>query len=219
MAGELQASFRTGVTCYFLVRDRNGNIWNAPTSTFVTYVTGSYSGFPITATEQGTASAYYTGNFPSAAAPGAYNAVLKQQLGANPAETDTTVDAGSVDWNGTNVAQLADIAVSGVIDPIILPRNWMVKNYPLYLKQSSDHITPLTSGVVSGQISKDGGAFGVLQSGAFTEVGLGVYNLQALTSGDLNCNTCTLVFTATAVSGGASDPLVQSFLLQRVSGH
>ena len=94
----------------------------------------------------------------------------------------------------------------------------MIQNFPIYLVSATDHVTPFVSGVISGQISRDGGAFGALQSGAFTEIGLGTYKLQALTSGDILCNTAALVFTGTGISGGTSDPRVFTLLLQRTSG-
>lgn len=218
MANELQGSYVHGATVYALLRNRNSQIWNNATSAFENYSTGSYSGYPITATEQGAASAYYAGSIPASVPPGTYAALFKSQQGANPAETDPTVDAGPVDWNGTNVAQLSDIAISGSVLPIQLQRGAQILNYPIYLKSSADHVTPFTSGIISGQISKNGGAFGVLQSGAYTEVGHGVYSLQALTSGDTSCNTMALLFTGVGISGGACDPLLQTFILQHASG-
>jgi len=219
MANELQGSFADNKQCYFLIRDRNAQIWSTVTNSLTSYLSANYSGYAITATEQGT-SAFYVGNFPSTAGPGDYGVIMKQQLGADPAETDPTVDVGTVPWNGINVAQLADIQVSGVaLSPIMLPRGWMVQNFPVYFRSSADHVTPMTSGVVSGQISRDGGAFGPLQSGAFTETGLGFYSLQALTSGDLAANTISLLFTCNGISGGAADPVPQSYILQRISGH
>jgi len=218
MANELQGSYVHGATVYALLRSRNAQIWNNSMSAFEGYSTTNYSGYSISATEQGVASAYYVANMPASVPPGTYAALFKAQQGSDPAETDPTVDAGSVDWNGSNVAQLSDISVSGSIQPIQLQRGVQIKNYPIYLKQSSDHISPFTSGIVSGQISKDGGAFGPLQSGAFTETGHGLYALQALTSGDLSCNTMSLLFTGVGVSGGACDPLVQTFILQHASG-
>lgn len=196
-------------------------MWNTVTNTFVAYATANYSGYVITCSEQGTASAYYTGTVPAAVPAGIYSIVMKQQLSANPAETDTTVVVGDLNWNGSNVAPLSDTATSGqlgVLSPIRLARGTMVKNYPIYLKSASDHVTPLTSGTVSGQISRDGAAFGPLQSGTFTEIGLGWYSLQSLTSGDLLANTAALLFQAANVSGQVSDPLAQAFILQRTSG-
>jgi hypothetical protein len=124
------------------------------------------------------------------------------------------------DWNGATVG-LADLATSGqigLVSPMRLARGVGILNFPVYLKSSADHVTPFTSGVVSGQISRDNGSFGALQSGAITEIGLGHFNLFALTSGDLLANTVRLHFTATGISGGSSDPLPISLVLQRTSG-
>lgn len=216
MANEIQYSFTHGQTTYALIRNNIGQIWNNPTSSFQSYQSANYSGYPIAGAEQGAASAFYTASMPAACPAGSYNVVAKQQLSTNPAETDPTIDAGSVNWNGSSVAQLSDIPTSGTVQPIQLQRGVMISNYEFYLRSSADHVTPFTSGTCSGQISKDGGAFGPLQSGAFTEVGLGFYRVN-LTSGDLSCNTMALLFTATSPVG-ASDPLPQTFVLQHASG-
>lgn len=219
MAGEIQVSFVAARTLYFLVRDRTGQIWNG--SSFGAYATGSYTDYDVAMTEQGTASGYYVGTFPAAIAAGVYSIVAKQQLGGTPAETDTTIGTGDYHWTGTVTVQLSDVATSGQIGqgfPARLARGTMIQNFPIYLKSSADHVTPLVSGVVSGQISRDNGSFGALQSGAFVERGLGFYELQALTSGDLLANTVKLLFTAVGVSGGAADPVPISLVLQRTSG-
>lgn len=220
MAGEIQVAYQAAATVYVLIRNRNGAIWNG--STFETYVTANYATYTVSLTEQGSASGFYAGTFPAGiTTPGVYSIVAKRQSGGSPAETDSTIATGDLQWNGSTTLPLSDTATSGQIgqiSPIRLARGTMITNFPLYLKSSLDHITPFTSGVISGQISRDNGSFGALQSGAFTETGLGWYNLQALTSGDLLANTVRLHFTAVGVSGGAADPLPMSFILQRTSG-
>lgn len=219
MANELLWSSVTGQNCYALVFSRTGTVWNG--SAFETYATANYTTYDVAASEQGTASAIYAASFPSSITAGVYNIVAKQRLGATPAETDPTVAVGDFQWNGTVQLPLSDLSTSGQIGqigPVRLARGTMVLNFPIYLKSAADHITPFTSGSVSGQIKRDGGSFGALQSGAFTETGMGFYNLQALTSGDLAANTVALLFTATGVSGGTSDPLPMSIVTQRVSG-
>lgn len=219
MANEIQGSFITGSQVYALVRSTTGTILNTATSGFTNYATSAYSGYAITATEQGAASAYYTASMPSWVPPGSYNVLFKQQLGANPAETDPTVDVGSIEWNGSAVAALSSIATSGNISvPVQLQRGVMIQNYTFYLRSSADHVTPFTSGLCSGQISKDGGSFASLASGGFSELGLGFYGVT-LTSGDTSCNTMGLLFTANGVNGGSSDPLPQTFIMQHSSGH
>jgi len=221
MASEIQASFASQKNLYALIRGYSSNIgqiWNG--AAFAVYASVNYASFPIALVEQGTASGFYTGTFPSAIVAGTYSVVVKQQIGGSAAETDPTVAAGNIDWNGANPTPLSDLATSGQlgqIGPVKIARGTMVKNWPVYLKSASDHSTPFTSGVISGQISRDGGNFGALQSGAFTEVGLGFYS-TTLTSGDLLANTVSLLFTGNGISGGPCDPLPMSLVLQRVSG-
>jgi hypothetical protein len=93
----------------------------------------------------------------------------------------------------------------------------MVTNFPFKMVSSLDHVTPFVSGVVSGQISKDGGAFGPLASGIINEIGLGWYR-TTLVSGDLLCNTAALSFSAVGISGGTADQRDFSLVLQRTSG-
>lgn len=219
MAGELQVSSVTGITLYFLIRDRNGNIWNTVTNGFEVFAGANYANYTIAGTEQGTAG-YYTGTMPSQIPAGTYAGLAKRQAGASPAQGDATVGGNNVEWNGSALAPLSDTATSGQvgqIGPIRVARGVMIQNFPLFLKSAADHVTPLTSGVVSGQIARDGGSFGALQSGNFVEIGLGWYNVN-LTSGDLLANTVKLHFTAVGISGGASDPLPIGIITQRVSG-
>lgn len=219
MANEVMFTFQSAKTMYFMVRNRVGQIWNG--SAFESYTTANYSTYVNTASEQGVASAYYTGNFPSGIPAGAYSIVAKQQLGGSAVESDPYIAEGDFQWNGVSPLPLSDLATSGQIGqlaPIRIARGNMVQSFPFKLVSAVDHITPLTSGICSGQISRDGSAFGPLQSGGFNEIGLGWYSVQALTSGDLLCNTAALVFTANAVSGGPSDARDFGFITQRTSG-
>lgn len=214
MAGEIQASFQAGKTCYFLVRSRTAQIWNG--SSFEAYTAGNYATYPISLVEQGTASAFYVGTFPATITPGVYSIVAKQQISGTPAETDPTIAVGDYQWNGSVTVPLSDLATSGQLGqlvPLRPARGVMILNFGFKMVSAADHITPLISGVISGQIARDGGAFGPLQSGAFTETGLGWYNLQALTSGDLLANTAKLVFT-----GAGADQRDFFLLMQRTSG-
>lgn len=104
MAGELQLPYLTGQTIYFLIRNSTGSIYNG--STFESYDTGNYATYDIAATEQGTASGYYTATFPVISA-GIYNVVAKVQAGASPAETDFNAGEGDVQWTGTAVVPLS----------------------------------------------------------------------------------------------------------------
>jgi hypothetical protein len=221
MAGEIAFDFQAGATCYVNIRNRtSGYIWNGASFEAYSQLSGNIFSYAVAVAEQGV-SAHYVGNFPAAIPAGVYDVTARQKVQSPYLETDRVVAAGEVQWNGTVVPPLSDLATSGQVGqlgPLRLARGVMVQNFPVYLKSSADHITPFTSGVVSGQIARDGGAFGALQSGAITEVGLGWYNLQALTSGDLLANTAKILFTAAGISGGLSDPCPVGLVLQKVSG-
>lgn len=224
MAGEVQVSYQSQKTVYALIYSpaSGAMVWNTSLSGFQTYLSQNYSGYPLSLSEQGT-SAYYVGNFPSVIPPGDYNVVAKQQVATDPAESDPVVGQGDLQWGGSSLGplSLSDLATSGQVSqflPTKVARSTMVRNFSLYLKSSTDHVTPFTSGVVSGQIIRGSGTWGPLQSGLITEMGNGFYNLLALTSGDLDGETVSLLFTANGVSGGTSDPLPLSFVLQKSSG-
>ncbi len=223
MAGEIQCSYKAAVTLYGVVRSpqSGGMVWDNVSGYFTTYNTTLYSNYSVSLTQQGTASAYYVGNFPTGIAPGTYNVLAKQQLGGSPAEADPTVAQGQLEWNGTRPLPLSDLVTSGQFAqsfPIPIAYGTMVRDFGIYFKSSVDHVTPFTSGVVSGQIVRGSGTWGPLQSGAFVEVGNGFYNLQALTSGDLAATTVKLLFTANGISGLSADPVAMTIVTQRVSG-
>lgn len=222
MAGEIQWSHAAGFTEYALIRNRIGQIWSTSggTGAFETYATANYADYGIAGTEQGTASAYYAATAPTALPAGTYGMSAKRRVGGSNAETDPTVANGNFEWNGTVALPLSDLATSGQLgqlSPMRLARGVAISGFMFDLVSAADHITALTSGVVSGQISRDGGAFGVLQSGTFTEVGLGFYRVN-LTSGDLLATTAALYFSAVGISGGSADPRRFSLVLQKTSG-
>lgn len=222
MAAELQVNAGSGLTIYALVRSATGTIWNGVS--LESYVTANFANYKIASTEQGSASGYYVATFPSGLTAGTFNITWKQQNGGSPAESDTTIAVQTFSWNGSGETNLAGAATSGQVGtylPLRMFRGGMVQNFPFKLVSSADHVTPFTSGVVSGMISRDGGAFTVLQSGTaiagYQECGRGWY-VVSLTSGDLNANTAALSFTAVGVSGGSADQRDFGMVLQRTSG-
>jgi len=208
VAGEIATSFQAGRSLYCQIRNRtSGYVYNG--STFESYSSnsGNIASYAVNMTEQGTASAYYTANFPSAIGPGIYDVIAKQKVQTPYLESDPTVSVGEINWNGSIVVPLSNLVTSGQLSdlaPMRIARGTMVQNFPFKMVSSIDHITPFTSGVVSGQISRDGAAFTTLQSGLVTEIGLGFYK-TTLTSGDLLANTIALHFTCAGISGGTAD--------------
>lgn len=104
MAGEIQTADISGKNVYALVRNVAGDIWNG--SAFVSYATANLASYAISLTEQGTASAYYTGTFPALAA-GVYSIVAYERAGGSPAEGDRLIAAGNLEWDGSAVVPLA----------------------------------------------------------------------------------------------------------------
>lgn len=216
MAGEIQISYEVGLTVYFLTRNSNAEIWSS-SGYFETYTTANYAYYVTQMTEQGVASAYYEGTFPAAISPGIYNILGKKQAGGSPLETDQSIGSQNFEWGGDEQVYLGQLAYSGQIAqflPTKLTKGWMVPNFYFKLVSAADHITPLLSGIVSGQIARDASSYVALQSGDVTEVGLGAYRVT-LTSGDLNADTAMLTFNAVGVSGGAADQRDFSLVMQK----
>jgi hypothetical protein len=219
MAGEVKLRGpATGATLYYTVMGSGNSIWSTSGGGggFEAFAAANWADYAVTLTEQG-ATNVYKGNFPSSAPAGVYDIDARRQTGASPATTDASVAGGEVEWAGNKRLPLSDLATSGQlasVGPVRLTAGHAVSGFPVYLKSATDHVTPLTSGVVSGQISRNGGDFGPLQSGAFSEIGQGWYKVN-LTSGDLNAVTVAMLFTANQISGGASDPVPMAFVLQR----
>jgi hypothetical protein len=222
VAGEIQVNYQAGQTLGFVVRNQSAQVWSASGGTggFESYQTANYSDYFISMTEQGTASQYYAGTFPAAIGPGVYNVTSKRQAGGSPLETDPTIGVGEINWDGSAVIPLSSLVTSGQIGqlaPLRLAKGCAVANFPFKLVSDVDNKTAFTSGVVSGQISRDGNAFQALQSGLVTEFGQGWYRVN-LTSGDMNGNSIALTFGANGVSGGRAAPRDFGILTQRVSG-
>lgn len=223
MANEIQFRHGSAKTTYVVLSNQtSGFIWSLSGGTngaFEVFTSGNWRNYAISATEQGV-TGRYVANAPTALAAGIYSVDAREQAGANPVQLDGTVAVGDINWNGTSVAPISDTATSGLVGqflPMRLARGVAISGFPFKLVSNVDHVTAFTSGVVSGQIMRDAGSFGALQSGTFTERGLGFYTVN-LTSGDLLATTVALSFSAVGVSGGDADQRDFILVLQRTSG-
>jgi hypothetical protein len=143
MAGELQVAHNSsGVTLYALIRDTAGKVWQTTTSTLVAYATANLANYKVSLTEQGAASRFYAGNFPAAAA-GVYNVAVYQQAGGSPAETDSLVAAGNIEWDGTAVPPISGIP-SAILDAV----NGIETN--VSLRQALRLVLSVLAGKISG---------------------------------------------------------------------
>ena len=221
MAGELQFSYAANRQAYCIIRNATASVWSnsGGIGGLETYDSDNYAEYVVEAVEEGTDSAFYLGDFPSNAPPGQYSIVAKHMVDVAPSELDPAVAIGALQWGvGSAVMPLSNVMVSGQLAtmiPLRLARGQMLQNFPFKMVSSVDHITPYTSGAnsFSGQISRDGGAFGVLQSGAFTEVGMGHYVLNGLTSGDMLASG-TVALHIGAISG--CDPRDFAFIINSI---
>jgi hypothetical protein len=113
MAGEIQlAHDATAETLYAIVRNSVGQAWDTGASAFEAYATASLGDYDIALVEQGTASRYYVGTFPSAIAAGVYSVTVYVRAGGSPAEGDDIAGAGSIEWSGTAVIPLTNLPVN-----------------------------------------------------------------------------------------------------------
>lgn len=219
MAGEIaiQTGLSTSTVLYYLIRNNTSQVWNTNTLAFENYLSANYANYSVAMVGQGVVSGYFDGTFPPSIIPGEYNISVLRQSGGSPTEGDPFVGGGGYQWNGQVTLALSFLATSGQVagvSPFKIYRGEQILNFPFYLVSSLDHSTPFTSGVCSGQISRDGGAFTFLQSGIISEVGFGIFSV-GLTSGDMLCNSAALRFTANGVSGGSSDARVFTLLTQK----
>lgn len=136
MASELQlAHTTTAQTLYAIIRNAVGQVWQTTNSTFTAYVTANLSNYTIALTEQGTASRYYAGTFPAAAA-GVYNVTVFVRAGGSAAEGDAVAGAGAIEWDGAAVIPLSTI--TGYIDTEVAAIKAKTDNLPTDPADASD---------------------------------------------------------------------------------
>ena len=168
MANEIQIQHASGKTLYAVLRNDQGQAYNTSSESFEAYATANYADYVVALTEQGTASGYYSATIPSTLTSLAQLSVdVRSQVGGSPAETDGFVGGGNIEWDGSAVRKLSDTSTSGQVGralPMRIARGTMIENFLFKLVSSTDNVSALTSGVVSGQISRDGGSFGAIRS-------------------------------------------------------
>jgi hypothetical protein len=221
MAGEIQArGLPTGQTAYALIHNGIGQYWNIATTLFENFTGANFANYAVSIVEQGSTGCY-VGTFPPQITAGVYGIEARLQLGGSPAQSDPSVAGENFQWQGSAVLPLSALASSGQVSQILfqrIPKGVMIPNYPIWLVLATDHISDFVSGsAISGQIKRDAGNWGPLQSGSFTEWGFGNYTVT-LTSGDLNGNSISVRFQGANLTGGLSDPYKVTFLTNPVSG-
>lgn len=101
MSNEIRGVSTAG-TLYARLMNRSGQVWNTAGLAFETYSAGNYADYDLPMTEQGN-SGVYVADFPSSiATAGTYEYFVHRQSGGSPAEGDTIINTGKIDWTGTN---------------------------------------------------------------------------------------------------------------------
>jgi hypothetical protein len=184
LAKEIEFDHKTGKTCYAQVRNSVGQIWSTVGVAFEAYLTANIANYNIAATEQGTASGFFTADFPTAITHGVYNVTAKERVGGAPAEIDITVGVGTLEWTGTVVGQRSNVK-----------KNQALSSFEFMVTDSTTH-APTTGKTVTVTRSIDGGVFAAGTLSAVTEVSNGIYKVD-FAAADLNGNVVTLRATAT----------------------
>ena len=102
MAKEIEFTDTTGQADYANVLNATGQWYNTVGAAFENFNAANWSQYKIAATEYGS-SGVYEADMPSVAAA-SYNLVARRQAGGSPAQSDTIVGTGSIDWTGAIVA-------------------------------------------------------------------------------------------------------------------
>lgn len=121
-----------------------------------------------------------------------------------PTRTEATADKDAiiteVNANETKIdaLQTDSTAIKAKTDnlPDGIKKNIAITAFTFLMVDSTDHVTAKTGLTVAGNYSGDGGAVAALtNTGAITEISNGLYEVD-LTSGELNYDNVTLIFTA-----------------------
>jgi hypothetical protein len=123
-------------------------------------------------------------------------ATISADLAAAKSETDTILAAvdteiATLQTDVTTIKNKTNNLPEGI------QKNTALSNFTFFMADSSDHVTGKTTLTVTGQRSKDGGAFANLDNTAsIAEISNGFYKIN-LTANDLNADVVALRFTAT----------------------
>lgn len=98
MAGIAEVAGQSGLTVYFVIRNRSAQAWNG--ASFEAFNASNWGTYDIAATEQ-SSTGYYTATFPSSITAGKYTIVAHAQTGGSPAVTDPVIGQGSMLWDGS----------------------------------------------------------------------------------------------------------------------
>ena len=99
------AGLATGIV-YGLIRNKDGEIWSTVGLAFEAYLTANLANYDVGATEQGTASRFYSMPVPTDLPPGQFSVTFFTDdvgIAGTPQETDSFLNALSFVWDGDNI--------------------------------------------------------------------------------------------------------------------
>lgn len=113
MAKEIQYIdvMRLGGTQYAYVKNQVGQWWNTSgTPAFEAFNASNWTSYAISATQFGSSGEWYA-DMPAVPA-GLYNVTARYQSGGSPAQSDTPVAEGQIDWDGSAVRSLSGVGLA-----------------------------------------------------------------------------------------------------------
>jgi hypothetical protein len=110
MANEVQWTDASGLTEYVNLTDVAGQWWNAVLEEFEAFNAANWTDYDVAATEFGT-SGVYAASLP-AGPTGIIHWRARRRAGGSPAQSDTIVDQGWIDWSGSFVRNLSGVILA-----------------------------------------------------------------------------------------------------------
>jgi hypothetical protein len=176
-----------GLVCY-RARDDDGNA-GGTAITLATATRGTWASGGFVEKDAANMPGVYEFGVPNAAiATGSETSVIMLKGATNMAPVALELQLVAFDPQNASTLGLTSL-------PVRLVKNTAYNNFVFLMIDSTDHVTPKTGLTVTGQVSKDGAAFGALTN-AVTEIANGFYKVN-LAAGDVNADSVALKFTAT----------------------
>ena len=126
----------TGQTCYGLLLNEAGQVWNG--AAFVAYNEPDFAAYDLPAVEYGTSGTYRV-DLPAVAA-GVYTVVAKRRAGGAPAPGDLTVwqEEVEIGWSGGTGARTVTVTVDDGVDPVENATVRLTKGSESYVRTTDD---------------------------------------------------------------------------------
>lgn len=139
MAKEISFPDTTGLTEYVNLTNSVGEWYNTAGAVFEAFDALNWTDYDIAASEDGASGIYFSA-MPSVAA-GSYGVIARRRAGGSPAQSDTIIGEGSVEWDG-----------SAVLTPGAVTTNNDKAGYSLSLVGTNLIVSPITTALADGTV-------------------------------------------------------------------